>query len=454
MNKIRLFFDIWKLNRNKKKSLKEIKRLQQMKLDALVKHAYNNSEYYRRVLEENGINEGKLKNVEITKLPVMEKADFTENFDRIITVKDISQNDLRAFDEENSISEKTLPGGYHSVHSSGSTGSPRYFLYDEKAWNEVLLGIIRGALWDMSLWDMIKLFSGGVRILYIAATDGRYGGLMSIEEAVTDLGGDFKSLDINQPLEQWDKVIENYNPNVIIAYPSALKILAGRIEKKEFQLKLKRVITCGEPLSEKLRSYTEKVFEQNIINVYGASESLAIGVETSGKEGMILFDDMNIIEETEDGILLTSLYNYAQPIIRYKLSDELKLRTADHFPMFTRAKSGLFREEDVLWFENADGRNEYLHPLAIEGFCVDGLLDFQFVKTGENSIQMLAQLSSGKRESKVTEKVQEWMGKILEEKRLTNLLFNIRIVDEILPDPRTGKKKLVITKELERELYG
>ena len=67
---------------------------------------------------------------------------------------------------------------------------------------------------------------------------------------------------------------------------------------------------------------------------------------------------------------------------------------------------------------------------------------------------MLAQLSSGKRESKVTEKVQEWMGKILEEKRLTNLLFNIRIVDEILPDPRTGKKKLVITKELERELYG
>ena len=53
-------------------------------------------------------------------------------------------------------------------------------------------------------------------------------------------------------------------------------------------------------------------------SIYGASESLALGVETSHAEGMYLFDDLNYIEVENGAMYLTSLYNYVQPLIRYR----------------------------------------------------------------------------------------------------------------------------------------
>ena len=39
-----------------------------------------------------------------------------------------------------------------------------------------------------------------------------------------------------------------------------------------------------------LRKYLETAFRTRIVNFYGASESLALGVETDPAEGMLLFD--------------------------------------------------------------------------------------------------------------------------------------------------------------------
>ena len=46
----------------------------------------------------------------------------------------------------------------------------------------------------------------------------------------------------------------------------------------------------------KYRNYLEYILKAEVINFYGASESLALGVEMDTAEGMILFDDMNVIE--------------------------------------------------------------------------------------------------------------------------------------------------------------
>lgn len=74
------------------------------------------------------------------------------------------------------------------MHSSGSTGKPGYFLYDEAAWHTMLLGIIRGALWNMSMPQILKLLAGKPRIIYIAATDGRYGGAMAVGDGIDGVG--------------------------------------------------------------------------------------------------------------------------------------------------------------------------------------------------------------------------------------------------------------------------
>ena len=103
----------------------------------------------------------------------------------------------------------------------------------------------------------------------------------------------------------------------------------------------------------------------------------------------------------------------------------------------------LCREEDILWFETKNGR-EYLHPLSIEGFCVDGLLDYQFHKDSDSSFEMIAQLSDIKLSNQVKPVVTRQMELILGKNGLRDIAFTVRFVNQILPDPHTGKKTLII----------
>ena len=326
-----------------------------------------------------------------------------------------------------------------------------YFIYDETAWNEMLLGMIRAALWNMSMIRILKLFFRGVRVVYIAATDGRYGGAMAVGDGIDGIHAKSLYLDIKTPLDKWIRQIKEFQPNVIIGYPSAIKILGELVEKRSIQFDIFRVISCGEPLGASLRHYLENVFQAEVINFYGASESLALGVEMDTAEGMILFDDMNVIEVQNGNMYLTSLYNFAQPLIRYRLSDSLTLRKPDEnsrYP-FTRAVGLLGREEDILWFEDRNGHREFLHPLAIEGFCLEGLKDYQFRQTCKDTFEMLAEISDSASENRIRREILLQMKGILRGKGLDYVQFFVKFVDEILPDLRTSKKRLII-KEIQK----
>jgi phenylacetate-CoA ligase len=233
---------------------------------------------------------------------------------------------------------------------------------------------------------------------------------------------------------------------MIIGYPSAIKILGELVEKGEIQIKVFRVISCGEPLNANLRRYMEEVFHADVVNIYGASESLALGVETNHEEGMYLFDDMNFIEVEDGTMYLTSLYNYVQPLIRYKISDQLKLKETDEeciYP-FTKAESLLGRNEDLMWFEDRYGNREFLHPLSIEGFCIEGMLDYQFRQIDYNSFEMLIEASGEGNKESIQSDMLKNMTEILCKKNLGYVKFDIQFVEEILPDPQTGKKRLIL----------
>ena len=69
------------------------------------------------------------------------------------------KEELLRFDETSEDDGEIYMGKYHVVHSSGSTGTPRYFVYDTAAWEQMLVGIIRGALWGMSMGAVLKLLA-------------------------------------------------------------------------------------------------------------------------------------------------------------------------------------------------------------------------------------------------------------------------------------------------------
>lgn len=444
MGRCRLLWDLFQLKRNEHKTREQIRVLQDRKLRKLLYYAYDHSAYYRKTFEQRGITREHIERYSLSAFPTMDKKILMEHFDEIVTVPDVRQEELRKFDEKTSSDEKLFREKYHVVHSSGSTGVPRYFVYDASAWNQMLLGITRGALWDMTMPQILKLLSGGLRILYIAATDGRYGGAMAVGDGIDGVGAEQRYLDINTPLSEWVYTVRDFKPDIIIGYPSAIKILGGLVESSEVSVNVCRVISCGEPLAPGLRSYLEKTFGAVVVNFYGASESLALGVETDGTEGMYLFDDMNYIEIINGKMYLTSLYNYVQPLIRYEISDQLALKQTEEsrYP-FMQTDILLSRSEDILWFEDNKGKRDFLHPLAVEGICVEGLLDYQFRQTDNDAFEMLAQIREDGRKMYVQKEILKQMEQILHEKNM-DVRFFVRFVKEILPDSKTGKKQLIV----------
>lgn len=451
MNYLKTLGGLYRMMRQTRFSPKHMKALQEKKLRSILHYAWEYSSYYRRSFEEAGITEDMLDKLPLSRFPSIDKKIFLEHFDELITLPDVTQEDLRTFDRQEKADRRPYHGKYHVVHSSGSTGKPGYFVYDEDAWQSMLLGIIRGALWEMSMPQILRLLLKRPRIVYIAATDGRYGGAMAVGDGIDGVGARQMYLDIKTPMTEWVKQLTEFRPNIVIGYPSAVKIMAELAEQGEIQVKVEKVISCGEPLGAGLRKYLEDVFGTEVINIYGASESLALGVETDPGEGMILFDDLNVIEMEEGSMYLTSLYNFGQPLIRYRLSDHLILKEAgenDRCP-FTRALGLLGRNEDILWFEDGNGRKEFLHPLAIEGFCIEGLRDYQFCQTAPDAFEMYAEVSDYSKKEMIRAEMMRQMSKILAEKHLDYVQFNVDFVDEIRPDPGTGKKPLIIRRREE-----
>ncbi len=444
MNYLKVLLDLYVAKSNVKKTAFQIKKLQRKKLRKMLKYAYEHSAYYRRMFNVSGITARNIGTVPLEEFPTIDKQTLLSHFDEIITVSDISQNELRRFDESAEKDRRAFKGKYHVVHSSGSTGKPGYFVYDNSAWNDMLIGIIRAALWGMSMPQILKFLADKPRIAYIAATDGRYGGAMAVGDGIDGVGASQIFLDVKTPLSEWTERLREFKPNMIIGYPSAVKILGELAENGDVKLNIARVVTCGEPLGANLRRYLETVFNTDVVNFYGASESLALGVESDPGQGMILFDDMNVIEVCEDGMYLTSLYNFAQPLIRYRLTDSLTLQSADESCPFTRAVGLLGRNEDILWFEDGTGRREFLHPLAVEGFCIEGVMDYQFVQLGLSAFEMRAQVAAEASRFDIREEIVDRMKKVLDEKNLGFVQFYVKFVNEITPDIKTGKKRLII----------
>ena len=447
MNYFRLLWNLYQQKQNTKKSRQQIELLQKRKLRKMLKFAYEHSPYYRKAFEAAGINAETITKTPLSQFPTLDKEQLMEHFDDLVTDRSLKQEELLRFDECSTDGAETYLGKYHVVHSSGSTGTPRYFVYDNSAWEQMLLGIIRGALWVMSMLEILKMLAEKPRILYIAATDGRYGGAMAVGDGIRDVRAEQRFLDINTPLTKWIDTLQDFSPNILIGYPSAIKILAEMMEAEGTTLSLKRIISCGEPLCPGLRQYLENTFETKVMNFYGASESLALGVEQQADERMIMFDDLNIVEVIDGEMYLTCLYNFAQPLIRYHISDHLVLRETEQGDAcpFSKADVLLCRNEDVLWFETKDGRMEYLHPLSIEGLCIEGLLDYQFRQVSKKSFEMIAEISSLSVEEKVESEIEQQMKVLLLKNGLEDIQFSIRFVAKIMPDANTGKKLLIVS---------
>jgi phenylacetate-coenzyme A ligase PaaK-like adenylate-forming protein len=144
-------------------------------------------------------------------------------------------------------------------------------------------------------------------------------------------------------------------------------------------------------------------------------------------------------------VILTNLYNYTQPLIRYEMNDEIVL---DEKPCECAWPSPTIhsiggRSENFLWFEKPDGKKDFIHPLVMVEFMVLGLRKIQVVQPERNRLILRSVLRGDP--AQACERIRRRMHEVLKSKNLQDVVnFDIEIVDRIENDPKTGKYRLII----------
>lgn len=426
----------------------QIHDLQQKRFRKLLRHVFQKSRFYQQYYQEHGITESDIDGIKPEDLPVIDKQIMMENYDDLVCDPALKRDALERFITESPDAGTNYKGVYKVIHTSGSSGSIGLFVYGPREW--VVAKAIGFRVAGLSTIPLRRS-----RLAFIGATDGHYASITSMRNAPRLL---FRVLllSISSPLEQICRDISNFHPDSVIGYASGVDLLAQEQLAGNINISPKKVWCMGEPLTPATRLNVEKAFDIKPLNLYGTSETLSLAIDCSAHHRLHLFSDWFNVQVIDDNLepvrsgqpgrlVVTNLFNYTQPLIRYQMDDEIVLSDKPcpcgwPFAVIDKIAG---RIEETLWFAKADGKREFIHSLVLVEFFVRGLEKFQFVQTGTDRLTMKAVVHSQK--NIIVPAIHERMTEILSQKTLHNTVrFEVELVDHIPNDPKTGKFRLII----------
>jgi len=259
---------------------------------------------------------------------------------------------------------------------------------------------------------------------------------------------DVATFDINAPFAETLAKLNAFQPHVVVGYATGHKILAEAQLAGRLMIQPETLQSGAEPLSVGDQAWLEEVFGCPCINVYAAAETMVMGVARTGDPGMTLFDDDLIFEPAADHVLVTNLFNRTLPLIRYRMSDTLRLTNLQspygHYPVIGTVVG---RNEWVPEFRNSQGEIDFLSPLIITEIFIPGVWRFQMRLIDETAfcfaICLDTALDATERATAIAA-TETRLHEILGQKGLNNVQFRVDVVDDIPVDPITRKFKLVL----------
>ena len=423
--------------------------LQKKRLRNLLSHVLRKSRFYQEYYKEHGITPEKIGKIELRDLPPIDKKLMMDNYDDFVCDRKIRRKYLEAFIADRANRGRRYLDRYTIIHTSGSSGTIGIFAYGPRDWR------ILKALAIRRLSKAGINFFSKTKISFIGATDGMYAGISLVQDAPKFIF-DLLRLPINSPLGEITTKINAFKPDILSGYSSGNYLLAREKLLGNIDIRLKRILCSADVLTFKMRQTIKDAFGIEPVNFYAASESVCMGAECEHHDGIHLYDDwhcfefideqFNPVEPGQSGrLLLTNLYNYTQPLIRYAMNDEIVLdnKTCPCGSSFPLIKHIAGRQEDMLWFEKPNHEKDYLHPLMIVEFFVPGLEKLQVIQKERNHLLIRAIINDKK--EIVLPLIRKRMNEILVQKGLNDAVtFDIELVDNIDNDPKTRKFRLII----------
>jgi phenylacetate-coenzyme A ligase PaaK-like adenylate-forming protein len=419
------------------------------KFRALVRHAVAKAPYYTQLVRERGIDPTVC---EPGDFPPLTKSLLMQNFDAIATDPRVRKQDIVDFLSRSTDPADMFRDEFRVIHTSGSSGEVGYFVYSKADWTRGIAGMMRPQQPQPERAAPRTRKGGRFRLAFYGAVGGHYAAVTMMSAMQRGIGRFFVKVglfEVNSPLAQTVEQLNAFQPDVLSGYTGALVMLARKQQEGLLRIAPRAVSTAGEGMSMTDKTVLEAAFGCEARNGYGSSEHLMMGVAQPDNATMLLPDDELIYEPAEDHTLVTNLFNYTLPLIKYRMADILRpvaRKTAPASP-YLEVESVVGRTENMPFFVNESGAEDCINPITIVEIFVAGVQRFQLQWLDKQSFDFLVCLDPAlapAQQADAIEGVTRRLQEILAQKLLRNVRFRVVPVADIPVNPNTRKFQLIV----------
>lgn len=201
--------------------------------------------------------------------------------------------------------------------------------------------------------------------------------------------------DVN--LEKWRELLLKKKPHTIFSYPTTLEIFVDFLERKgdsSNAFKIQRILTAGEMIPQNTINRLERLFGCSLIRRYSNMELGILAQDMGSQDRRYLLNtssyyfeclSLDSDEPVKFGelgrIVITDLFNYAMPLIRYDTGD-LGIFEEDSNTSEMYLKEIYGRSRDCIY----STRGGVISPAAIsvKMWGLDKVKQWQFVQNNKN----------------------------------------------------------------------
>ena len=435
----------------------------------LLRTAVAKSPFYRDLYR--GID---VETCELADLPTVDKPTMMANFDDFVTDRRLKRAEIAKWLQDKSHLGRMYMGRFIPFQTSGTTGVNALVIYDRRALDFVHAALIarHAQPKPMGLQESLRimftmLFVKRIGITAVLMTGGPYP-TCTVAAYPPPLHGLFVKEEVYSLLDPIPTIVEKLNASScdeLCTYPTLLNILAreqlaGRLKLK-FDSPLATIVSASEPLTESTKRLAQTAWGMNVQDTYGSSECLIMARSCGRFERMHVMTDMCCMEivdrhnrpvpdgRTGDKVLLTNLFNLAQPFIRYELSDVTGYSTescgcGQPFPTLLPVEG---RTDDIFHIDRPGGGYEAVHPYLFLGPIIEleQVREYQLAQTGRNEVTFsYVPADPGPDfDARVREVLEAGMRNAGLFDRMT---LKTARVESIPRDPRSGKVRQIISR--------
>ncbi|MGD2248399.1 MAG: hypothetical protein PVF58_08320 [Candidatus Methanofastidiosia archaeon] len=284
----RVIYLTWKISREQWLSPETLEKIQQNKLQKMVHHAYENTEFYQNLFDSCDVAPDDIKTKDdLSQLDITTKEDLQNHFDKMVAT---------GYSQENCVVNAT----------SGATGVPIEILYDPYT-----LDYFRAE-------SFVQMFDTGYKpwekIAYTKRKPWRSHFMQKL--------GFLRSYHVDSMLPDKDQahLLQKIDPALIASYPTLLYTIAKTAAAEGVTINPRSVIIGGELLDPHIKEYIEDTFSTKVYNIYATVEFSTVAKKCSCGNWHIQ-STQNLVEFLDQTIVITGLVNKALPLIRYNIED-------------------------------------------------------------------------------------------------------------------------------------